>query len=212
MSSAVDVHRSVVCCQAGRVRLVQEEKAERKHPISPEDEVIGTAETVLMLAAYRNQCVHVFVRPAILAAAIHTTRATQRGGGYNPRAWFSKQGGFKGIIIFSFHRRAVQLLLLSAGRLLQRVCLRPWRDVSGYCLSVLLRIEVIKRIRAIKGLDELLIDGFDEQDFKEACFLLKKCGVVHVTQQEVTISETGREVLDFLRALLQPFITSYQVF
>lgn len=40
----------------------------------------GTAAAVLMLASYRNQCVHVFVRPAILATAIRTSRATRRGG------------------------------------------------------------------------------------------------------------------------------------
>lgn len=71
--------------------------------------------------------------------------------------------------------------------------------------------EVIERIRAVKGLDELLTEGFDKQDFKEACFLLKKCGAVHITQQEVNVSDTGREVLDFLQTLLQPFINSYQV-
>lgn len=92
MSCAVDIHRSVVCCKAGRVHLVQEKKAERKHPVSPEDGVIGAAATVLMLASYRNQCMHVFVRPAILAAAIHTTRATLRGGDYKARLWLSKEG------------------------------------------------------------------------------------------------------------------------
>lgn len=71
----------------------------------------------------------------------------------------------------------------------------------------------MKRIRAVKGLDELHGDGdgFDKQDFKEACFLLKKCGAVHITQQEVNVSDAGREVLDFLQTLLQPFINSYQV-
>lgn len=160
MSSAVDIHRSLVCCKAGRVHLVQEEKAERKHPAGPEDDLIRTAATVLMLASYRNQCMHVFVRPAILAAAIHTTRATLRGGDYNPRMCFSKQGGFIGINMsfFSpFHRRAVQLLLLSAGRLLRRVHLRPWKVISGYCPTFLLsQAGVIKRIRAAKGLDELI--------------------------------------------------------
>lgn len=50
-----------------------------------------------------------------------------------------------------------------------------------------------------------------DQDFEEACFLLKKCGAVHVSQQEVVVSDAGLEVLSFLRALLQPFIDSYQV-
>lgn len=213
MSSAVDIHRSLVFCNAGRVHLVQEEKAERRHPASPEDGLMGAAAPILMLASYRNQCIHVFVRPAILAAAIHTSRATLRGGDYNPRLCFSKQGGFKGInmAFLSVCRRAVQLLLLPAGRLLQRVHLHPWKVTSGCCLTFLLRKELIKRIRAVKGLDELPIDGFDKQDFKEACSLLRKCGAVHVTQQAVSVSETGREVLEFLQTLLQPFISSYQV-
>lgn len=128
---------------------------------------------------------------------------------------FSEQGGVKGINMaspsLSVRRRAVQLLLLPAGRPLQRVHLRPWKVTSGYCLTFLLRTEVVKRIRAVGGVGGLLIDGFDKQDFKEACFLLRKCGAVHVTQQAVSVSDAGREVLDFLRALLQPFIISYQV-
>ncbi len=49
------------------------------------------------------------------------------------------------------------------------------------------------------------------QDFEEACLLLKKCGAVYISQQEVTVSDTGTEVLPFLQAVLQPFIDSYQV-
>lgn len=137
MSSAVDIHRSLVCCNAGSVRLVQEEKAERRRPASPEDGVMGTAASVLMLASYRNQCLHVFVRPAILAAAIHVTRATLSGGDHHPRVRCSEQGGVKGInmaslsLSLSVGRRAVQLLLLPAGRPLQRVHLRPWKVTSG---------------------------------------------------------------------------------
>lgn len=82
MSSAVDIHRSLVRREAGRVRLVQEGEPARKRPVSPEDGVVGTASAVLMLASYRNQCVHVFLRPAILAAAIRASGATLRGGDY----------------------------------------------------------------------------------------------------------------------------------
>lgn len=38
-----------------------------------------TAAGMLMLASYRNQCVHVFGRPAMLATAICVTMSTQRG-------------------------------------------------------------------------------------------------------------------------------------
>lgn len=70
---------------------------------------------------------------------------------------------------------------------------------------------MVKRIRAVRALGGLLIDAFAKQDFEEACLLLRKCGAVHVTRQAVSVSDAGREVLDFLLGLLQPFINSYQV-
>lgn len=73
------MHRSVVQHKAGRVFLVREEEPARKHPISSEEGVMRTAAGMLMLASYRNQCVHVFVRPAMLATAICVTKSTQRG-------------------------------------------------------------------------------------------------------------------------------------
>uniref|UniRef100_A0A3Q3WQF2 Phospholipid/glycerol acyltransferase domain-containing protein n=1 Tax=Mola mola TaxID=94237 RepID=A0A3Q3WQF2_MOLML len=51
--------------------------------------------------------------------------------------------------------------------------------------------------------------ALDLGDFEEAIALLKKCGAVHVGQQEVTASDW--EVLSFLQTLLRPFIDSYQV-
>lgn len=85
MSSAVAIHRSVVQHKAGRVFLVGEEEPARKHPVSPEERVMATAAQMLMLASYRNQCVHVFVRPAMLAAAIRVTKSSQRGKGFDLR-------------------------------------------------------------------------------------------------------------------------------
>lgn len=81
MSSAATLHRAVVHRKAGRVYLVQEEEPARRHPIGPEEGVTRTAAAALMLASYRNQSVHVFVRPAMLAMAMRVTRATQRGEG-----------------------------------------------------------------------------------------------------------------------------------
>ncbi|KAL6095701.1 gnpat [Pungitius sinensis] len=78
MSSAAALHHSLVRLQAGRVYLVQEEEDEREDPSRPEDDVIKVAVPMLMLASYRNQCLHVFVRPALLAIAIHVTKSVQR--------------------------------------------------------------------------------------------------------------------------------------
>ncbi|CAB1445628.1 unnamed protein product [Pleuronectes platessa] len=153
MSSAVALHRSVVHQKAGRVYLVQEEEPARRHPISPQERVMRTASAVLMLASYRNQSLHVFVRPALVATALHITESTQRDE------------------LFAF-----------------------------YCF-----------LQELFSYEFVSIPGELSQDFEEACSHLKKCGAAHISQQEVTPSAGGMETLLFLRALIQPFIDSYQV-
>ncbi|XP_038582895.1 dihydroxyacetone phosphate acyltransferase isoform X1 [Micropterus salmoides] len=153
MSSAVALHHSIVRRKAGRVYLLQEEKPAREHPVSQEEGVIRTAVAVLMLASYRNQSLHVFLRPAMLATAIHVTKATRRDELFT---------------FFSF-------------------------------------------LQDVFSNEFIFIPEKSSQDFEEACSLLKKCGAVHISPQEVTVSDAGLEVLSFLRALLQPFIDSYQV-
>lgn len=153
MSSSMALHQSAVQRKAGRVYLVQKEERERKHPIIPQEDVVRTAMAVQMLASYRNQSLHVFVRPALLATAIHITMTTQRDE------------------LFAF-----------------------------FCF-----------LRDVFSNEFIFIPEKSSQDFEEACFLLKKCGAVHISEQEVTAADAGLEVLSFLQALLQPFIDSYQV-
>ncbi|XP_062415568.1 dihydroxyacetone phosphate acyltransferase-like [Pungitius pungitius] len=153
MSSAAALHHSLVRLQAGRVYLVQEDEGEREDPSRPEDDMIKAAVPMLMLASYRNQCLHVFVRPALLATAIHVTKSVQRDE------------------LFAF-----------------------------FCF-----------LRDLFGNEFIFIPGESSQDFEEACALLRKCGAVHTSEQEVTVSNVGLEVLSFLQDLLQPFIDSYQV-
>ncbi|XP_045916340.1 dihydroxyacetone phosphate acyltransferase isoform X1 [Micropterus dolomieu] len=153
MSSAVALHHSIVRRKAGRVYLLQEEKPARERPVSQEEGVIRTAAAVLMLASYRNQSLHVFLRPAMLATAIHVTKTTRRDELFT---------------FFSF-------------------------------------------LQDVFSNEFIFIPEKSSQDFEEACSLLKKCGAVHISHQEVTVSDAGLEVLSFLRALLQPFIDSYQV-
>lgn len=78
MSSSLTLHRSVVQRKADRVYLVREKNEPRRRPVSEEASVTATAKSVLMLAAYRNQSMHVFVRPALLAVALNITRSTQK--------------------------------------------------------------------------------------------------------------------------------------
>ncbi|KAM3602846.1 uncharacterized protein V6R79_011871 [Siganus canaliculatus] len=153
MSSSITIHRSVVHRKAGRVYLLLEEEPARKYPITLEEGVIRTAAPILMLASYRNQSVHIFVRPAMLATAMHITQTAQRDE------------------LFSF-----------------------------FCF-----------LQDVLTNEFIFIPGKSSQDFEEACFLLKKCGAVHISQQEVTVSDQGSDVLSFLQALLRPFIESYQV-
>lgn len=153
MSSSAALHRAIVHRKAGRVYLVQEEEPVRKRPISPEEGVIRTAAAVLMLASYRNQPLHVLVRPAVLATAIQITKSTQRDE------------------LFAF-----------------------------FCF-----------LQDVFSNEFIFIPNRSSQDFEEACFLLKKCGAVHISQQEVMVSDSGPEVLSFLQELLRPFIDSYQL-
>ncbi|KAM4632971.1 dihydroxyacetone phosphate acyltransferase [Polymixia lowei] len=153
MSCSMHLHRSVVRSEGGRVHLVEEEEPVGKRPISPEEGVVRRAAAVLLVASYRNQALHVFVCPAMLAVAMHTTKSTRRD---------------ELLAFFTF-------------------------------------------LQDIFSNEFVFIPGRSSQDFEEACSLLKKCGAVQTSQQEVTESEAGLQTTSFLRALLQPFIDSYQV-
>ncbi|XP_026010376.1 dihydroxyacetone phosphate acyltransferase-like [Astatotilapia calliptera] len=78
MSSTVALHHSIVHHKEDRIYLVQDEDPARQDPLSPEEGVMRMAVVVLMLVSYRNQALHVFVRPGILATAIHITKNTRK--------------------------------------------------------------------------------------------------------------------------------------
>ncbi|KAF7694433.1 dihydroxyacetone phosphate acyltransferase [Silurus meridionalis] len=67
MSSSMALHHAVVQSENGRVRLVEKEGP---GPITQEEAVLRRASSVLMCASYRNQALHVFTRPALVAAAM----------------------------------------------------------------------------------------------------------------------------------------------
>ncbi|KAM9550973.1 dihydroxyacetone phosphate acyltransferase isoform 4-T4 [Salvelinus alpinus] len=153
MSSSMALHRSVIRCHQGRVTLLEEEGPVGAEPFTTEEGVVRRARAVLMVAAYRNQALHVFIRPAMLALAVHTVQSSQRED------------------IYSYFRFLLDLF----------------------------------------SNDFIFITGRSSQDFEEACSLLRKCGAVQTSQQEVTSPEEGQSTTSFLRALLQPFIDAYQV-
>uniref|UniRef100_A0A673VP67 Dihydroxyacetone phosphate acyltransferase-like n=1 Tax=Salmo trutta TaxID=8032 RepID=A0A673VP67_SALTR len=154
MASSMALHRSVIRCHRGRVTLLEEEEGPvGAGPFTTEEGVVRRARAVLMVAAYRNQALHVFIRPAMLALAVHTTQGSRRED------------------IYSSFRFLLDLF----------------------------------------SNDFIFITGRSSQDFEEACSLLRKCGAVQTSQQEVTSPEEGQSTTSFLRALLQPFIDAYQV-
>lgn len=79
LSSTVALHWSIILRKGQWVYLALEDVPVRKRPITAEEDVNRTAAAVLMLASYRNQSLHVFSRPAMLAIAIHVTKTTEKG-------------------------------------------------------------------------------------------------------------------------------------
>lgn len=153
MSSSLTLHSSVVQRKADRIYLVRDDNEPRRCPISEEASVTATAKSVLMLAAYRNQSLHVFARPALLAVALNITRSRQKDE------------------LFAF-----------------------------FCF-----------LQSLFCYEFIFIPGMQFEDFEDACLLLRKCGAIQINPDEVTVSDSGQEILSFQQSLIQPFIDSYQV-
>uniref|UniRef100_A0A3B5MYM8 Glyceronephosphate O-acyltransferase n=1 Tax=Xiphophorus couchianus TaxID=32473 RepID=A0A3B5MYM8_9TELE len=66
VSSSLSLHRSLVRVSEGRVQL------------NLEPELLSKAVVVLSCASYRNQVLHVFIRAALLASAIHSVAGSRK--------------------------------------------------------------------------------------------------------------------------------------
>uniref|UniRef100_A0AAQ5ZG03 Phospholipid/glycerol acyltransferase domain-containing protein n=1 Tax=Amphiprion ocellaris TaxID=80972 RepID=A0AAQ5ZG03_AMPOC len=51
--------------------------------VTPEEELLNQAVIILSCASYRNQALHIFLRPALLASAIHTASSSNKQEVYN---------------------------------------------------------------------------------------------------------------------------------
>ncbi|XP_062406574.1 dihydroxyacetone phosphate acyltransferase-like isoform X2 [Sardina pilchardus] len=158
--SSVCLHRSLVCCAEGRVFLLDEQRsrtastsASASACVSPEEAVLRRAAVVLMCASYRNQALHVFVRPALVAVAMATAPSSRKED------------------------------VFTQFRFLQELFSNEFVFVPGMAI----------------------------QDFEEGCSLLLRCGALQVSGLELTVMEDEPEIASFLRAILQPFIQTYQV-
>lgn len=79
MSSSLSLHQSVVCCEEGRVQLLEEEGPGDEGAVTPETGVFRRAVIRLMCASYRNQAMHVFVRPTLVIMAMASVPSSKKG-------------------------------------------------------------------------------------------------------------------------------------
>ncbi|XP_029902918.1 dihydroxyacetone phosphate acyltransferase isoform X2 [Myripristis murdjan] len=155
VSSSLSLHRDLVKISGGRVQLALGGQGPRQPCSSPitEEELMNQAVVVLSCTSYRNQALHVFLRPALLASAIHIATSAKKEEVYNS---------------FSF-------------------------------------------LRNMLSNEFILCPGATLQDFEEACYLLGKTGALQMSQQEMQVTDSGQKTVNFLTAMLDPFLQGYQV-
>uniref|UniRef100_A0A7N6AJP0 Phospholipid/glycerol acyltransferase domain-containing protein n=1 Tax=Anabas testudineus TaxID=64144 RepID=A0A7N6AJP0_ANATE len=77
--SSLSLHRGLVRISEGRVQLA----LEQGFTFTPEEELLNQAVIMLSCASYRNQALHVFIRPALLASAIHAASSNKKQEVFN---------------------------------------------------------------------------------------------------------------------------------
>ncbi|XP_033846789.1 dihydroxyacetone phosphate acyltransferase [Periophthalmus magnuspinnatus] len=82
ISSSLSLHHGLVRLSEGNVYLALSGEAQ-SGPVSPEEQVLSRAVPVLSCVSYRNQALHVFVRPALLATAVHTSASNNKQDIFN---------------------------------------------------------------------------------------------------------------------------------
>ncbi|XP_054616929.1 dihydroxyacetone phosphate acyltransferase [Dunckerocampus dactyliophorus] len=84
VSSSLSLHGGLVRVSEGRVHLaLEQDPAEPGRAVSPEEDLLGRAVLVLSCASYRNQALHIFLRPALLASAVHLAASKQKQHVFN---------------------------------------------------------------------------------------------------------------------------------
>ncbi|XP_060907623.1 dihydroxyacetone phosphate acyltransferase isoform X3 [Labrus mixtus] len=90
VSSSLSLHQGLVRICEGRVQLAVEQAAAEaggiKEPqlsVTPEEALLSQAVVILSCVSYRNQALHVFLRPALLASAIHTASSNGKQEVFN---------------------------------------------------------------------------------------------------------------------------------
>uniref|UniRef100_A0A1A7WZZ6 Glyceronephosphate O-acyltransferase n=3 Tax=Iconisemion striatum TaxID=60296 RepID=A0A1A7WZZ6_9TELE len=82
VSSSLSLHRGLVRISDGWVQLASGQETP-PGTVPSEEELLNQAVVVLSCASYRNQALHVFIRPALLASAIQAASSNKRQEVYN---------------------------------------------------------------------------------------------------------------------------------
>ncbi len=77
VSCSLALHRHLLSVSAGHVQLSVTDAPQVE--TTPEEAVFHRAVVVLSCASYRNQILHVFLRPALLAVAMQSTNSNRKG-------------------------------------------------------------------------------------------------------------------------------------
>ncbi|CAL1585766.1 unnamed protein product [Knipowitschia caucasica] len=84
VSASLSLHHSLVKISEGQVFIAFEEEGESPSgPVGPEEQVLRRSVPVLSCVSYRNQALHVFVRPALLATAVQTAASNHKQDVFN---------------------------------------------------------------------------------------------------------------------------------
>ncbi|KAM6914953.1 dihydroxyacetone phosphate acyltransferase [Xenentodon cancila] len=89
VSASLSLHQGLVRISEGRVELALEQAGGQAGPAgprsaaAPEEALLNQAVIILSCASYRNQALHVFLRAALLASAIHTSSSNKKQEVYN---------------------------------------------------------------------------------------------------------------------------------
>uniref|UniRef100_A0A1A8FGN3 Glyceronephosphate O-acyltransferase n=1 Tax=Nothobranchius korthausae TaxID=1143690 RepID=A0A1A8FGN3_9TELE len=82
VSSSLSLHRGLVRISDGRVQLALGQEMPHS-AMTSEEELLNQAVIVLSCASYRNQALHLFIRPALLAVAIQAASSNKKQEVYN---------------------------------------------------------------------------------------------------------------------------------
>ncbi|OCT66614.1 dihydroxyacetone phosphate acyltransferase [Xenopus laevis] len=95
------------------------------------------------------------------------------------------------------------------------VCVRPALVVLACEMAQTSRKEDIVKsfnfLRDIFSKEFIFLPRSEEKDFDEGCIMLAKCEIIHVTPNEIELTDNGAIAVLFLSKMFQPFVEGYKL-